>query len=209
LREFLARVSFLPSRTLPLPETAVSLSPLRTQKLNRMFDALDVNRDGVIRREDFDHRVAEVARINGWPDDAPQLAEYRRVSLEQWEGLVTMADANEDREVTREELLQSAEVFLNDRVSVRTYARGDVQLLFDAMDTDRDGKVTLAEYRRYLEVCGVDASAADAFFAHVDLDENGRLSRREMSDAVEEYLLGEDPTTPGNFLFGPLDPNGR
>jgi Ca2+-binding EF-hand superfamily protein len=182
----------------------VTLTPLRIQKLNRMFDAMDVDGDGLIRREDFIHRVAEVARLNSWTDESPELAEYRRVSFEQWEGLRAMADADEDDQVTREELLRSAEVFLSDRVSVRTYARGDVQLLFDAMDMDRDGRVTLEEYRRYLEVCGVSAGSAEAFFAHVDLDENGRLSRREMSDAVEEFLLGEDPETPGNFLFGPL-----
>src|SRR5262249_40174854 len=104
-----------------------------------------------------------------------------------------------------EELLRAAEVFLSDRESVRGYVRGDVQLLFDALDTDGDGRVTLDEYRRYLEVCGVKGSSAEAFFAHADLDENGRLTRREMADAVEEFLLGEDASAAGNYLFGPLE----
>lgn len=181
------------------------LTAFRRRKLNRMFDALDVDGDGVIRREDFERRVAAVAGVNGWSEDALQLAAYRRTCLDQWEGLAEMADADADDRVTREEFLRSAEVFLDDRESVRHYARGDVQLLFDAMDTDGDGRVTLDEYRRYLEVCGVDVRFAEAFFSHADLDDNGRLTRREMADAVEEFLLGEDADAAGSFLFGPLE----
>lgn len=181
------------------------LTGFRRRKLNRMFEALDVDGDGVIRREDFEGRVAAVARMNGWAEGTPRYADYHRTCMEQWEGLAQMADANEDDQVTREEFLRSADVFLNDRESVRHYARGDVQLLFDAMDTDGDGRVTLDEYRRYLEVCGVDVRFAEVFFAHADLDENGRLIRREMADAVEDFLLGEDPAAAGSFLFGPLD----
>ena len=181
------------------------LTPFQKRKLSRIFAVLDLNQDGLVDRADYVRRVDAVARLCQWPDDSP---EYRRnldFALEEWRSLCESADRDEDGEVTREEFLRYGETFLDDRGAVRAYARGDVQLLFDAMDLDGDGKIVLDEYRTYLEVSGVDASGAEVFFAHADLDEDGRITRAEMAHAVEEFLLSENPEAGGNYLFGPLD----
>ena len=109
--------------------------------------------------------------------------------------------------MTLEEFLRYGENFLDDRDAVRAYARGDVQLIFDAMDVDGDGRLTVAEYRAYLRACGADDAIADAFFAHADLDEDGRVTRDELSHAVQEFLLSENPDAAGNYLFGPILPD--
>jgi Ca2+-binding EF-hand superfamily protein len=126
-------------------------------------------------------------------------------SLAEWHSLRETADLDENHRVTLGEFLRFADVFLADRDAVRAYARGDVQLLFDAMDLDGDGRISADEYRDYLRVCGADTRGADAFFAHADLDENGRITRDEMTHAMEEFLTSTDPASAGNRLFGPLD----
>ena len=134
------------------------LTPLRARKLEKMFSTLDLNGDGVIGRADFLRRVEGFARLRTWTSETP---EYRRnvaYSLEEWRNLRETADIDENGTISFEEYLRFGDVFLSDRDAVRAYARGDVQLLFDAMDTDGDGKVTAAEYREYLEVCGVDTA---------------------------------------------------
>lgn len=181
------------------------LTPFQRRKLEKMFSVLDLDGDGYVERADYERRVQAFARLRGWEESDPVYARNLRFADEEWESLQESADADADDRVTREEFLRYAEVFLGDRDAVRAYARGDVQLLFDAMDGDADGKVTAAEYRAYLEVCGVDAAAADAFFAHADLNEDGFITRAEMAHAMEEFLLTEDPGAAGNFLFGPLD----
>lgn len=179
------------------------LTPFQRTKLARMFDVLDVNGDGHIGVADYMRRVEALAHLRGWSDESSEYSRNMRFALEEWQSLSESADVNDDGEVSRAEFLRYGDTFLDDRDAVRAYARGDVQLLFDAMDTDGDGKITRDEYRAYLEVCRVDASAADVFFAHADLNEDGRITRAEMAHAVEEFLLSEDPDSGGNFLFGP------
>jgi Ca2+-binding EF-hand superfamily protein len=180
------------------------LTAFQKHKIRRLFSVLDANGDGRVDRSDFMRRVEALARLRGWTEDSPEYARNRHAVLLEWESIRESADLDENGAVTAEEYLRYAEIFLDDRDAVRAYARGDVQLLFDAMDTDGDDRISVDEYRAYLEACGVDASAADVFFAHADLDEDGLLTRREMSHAVEEFLIAEDPKAGGNFIFGPL-----
>lgn len=180
------------------------LTAFQKRKLARMFAVLDLDRDGYLQRSDYTRRVDAVARMKGWTQESPEYQRNLRFALQDWEGLCESADVDQDGRVSREEFMHYADVFLDDRDAVRSYSRGDAQLLFDAMDTDGDGKISLDEYRAYLDVCGIDASAAKEFFEYADLDESGLITRTEMSHAIEEFLLSENPRAAGNLLFGPL-----
>ena len=199
-RRQLGRSAAPPTHTSP----TMPLTPLRRRKLSRMFAVLDLDGDGFVGRADFLRRVEAFARLRGWGADAPEYLRNRNASLEEWQGLCQGADVDDDGRVSRDEFLAYADTFLADRDAVRAYARGDVQLLFDAMDTDGDGVISTDEYRAYLEVCGVETDAADAFFLHAALDRDGRITRTEMSHAMEEFLVSDDPRAGGNFLFGDL-----
>lgn len=183
----------------------MALTPFRVRKLGRLFDAMDVNRDGRVERADFVRRVEALARLRGWDEKNPLMDRHLEIALDEWQNLRENADVPENGSVSREDFLHFAEVFLGDRDAIRAWARGDVQLMFDAMDADGDGRITKDEYRLYLEACGLDASGAELFFAHADLDEDDRVTRAEMTHAVEEYLVSDDPSSSSNYLFGPLD----
>lgn len=183
----------------------MALTPFQKRKLGKMFDTMDMNRDGLVERSDFRRRVDALARLRGWTEESPEYARNLEFAMDEWQSLRESADVDDDARISREEFLRYVDIFLDDRDAVRAYARGDAQLMFDAMDVDGDGRIAAAEYRIYLEACGMDASAADEFFAHADLNEDGRMTRAEMSHAMEEYLLSDDPEAGGNLLFGPLD----
>lgn len=183
----------------------MALTPFQMRKLARLFDAMDVNRDGRVERADFVRRVEALARLRGWEPSSAPWARNLEIALDEWQNLRESADVPENGSVSREGFLRYAEVFLGDRDAIRAWARGDVQLMFDAMDVDGDGRITKEEYRLYLEACGLDASGADIFFAHADLNEDHRVTRAEMTHAVEEYLVSDDPTSSSGYLFGPLD----
>lgn len=182
------------------------LTSFQRRKLARMFFVLDINRDGYIDRVDYTGRVDRLARLSGWTTGSPAYVRNLGRALDEWESLAESADTDGDGRVSLDDYLAYGDIFLDDLQAVRWYARGDAQLLFEAMDTDGDGKLTKEEYQRYLVACGTDASAASTFFAHADLDGDGMITRQEMAHAVEEFILSEDRSAPGNFLFGPLDP---
>jgi Ca2+-binding EF-hand superfamily protein len=183
----------------------MTFSSLLDRKFRRMFAVLDVNRDGVVDRRDFLQRTEACARLRGWSADTPEYERNLGFALDEWSNLRESADADDDAGVTEAEFLRYARLYLTDRDAVRAHAHGDAQLLFDTMDTDGDGRVTAQEYGTYLEICGVDRSAARAFFAHADLNEDGVITRDEMTHAVEEFLVSEDPAAGGNYLYGALD----
>lgn len=184
------------------------LTSFQKQKIRRLFAVLDVNRDGRVDRDDFIHRVEALARLRGWTRESPEYESNLHFVLEEWAAVRDSADLDESGAVGPDEFLRYAEIFLDDPDAVHAYARGDVQLMFDAMDADGDGAITLDEYRAYLAACGVDASAAEVFFGHADLDRDGAITREEMARAVEEFLTAEDPRAAGNFMFGPVDGEG-
>jgi Ca2+-binding EF-hand superfamily protein len=186
----------------------VPLSGLQQQKLSHMFALLDLDGDGRLEQRDYVGRVEALARLRGWSRDSAVYQRNLGHALEEWENLCESADTNQDGRVTLDEFLRFGATYLDDRDAVRSWARGDVQLLFDAIDTDSDGRISIDEYRVYLEVYGADASAAETFFAHADLDEDGRITRAEMAHAFEEFFLSSDPAAAGNLLFGPLDAPG-
>ncbi len=183
------------------------LTTFQKRKLATMFAALDINHDGVIELLDYTRRVGAIAHLKGWMPDSDLYARNFAFALAEWGNLAESADSNQDGRVTLEEFLRYGEAFLDDRDAVRAYARGDVQLIFDAMDADGDGRITMDEYRAYLQACGADDTIAQAFFAHADLDEDGRVTRAELSHAVEEFLLSQNPDAAGNYLFGPIVPD--
>ncbi len=182
------------------------LTTFQRRKLATMFAALDLDRDGVLELHDYTRRVGAVAKLKGWMPDSPLYARNFAFALAQWGNLAEYADSNVDSRVTLAEFLRYGEQYLSDPAAAHDYAKGDIQLIFDAMDADGDGRLTVAEYRAYLRACGADDAIAQAFFAHVDLDEDGRITREELARAVEDFLLSQNPDAAGNYLFGPIVP---
>jgi len=93
--------------------------------------------------------------------------------------------------------------------------QGEADALFDKIDTDRDGAVSVEEFKRYLN--GLKDAWATSFidiFSLFDLDASGELSREELREAWVKY---EDPglrlalglgTSEADIIFDQIDSNG-
>jgi hypothetical protein len=66
-------------------------------------------------------------------------------------------------------------------------ARDRLTILFDLWDEDRDGELSLAEFRNAMRMSGLRISEADtdAFFNLADFDHSRRLSLEELLDAIK------------------------
>lgn len=66
-------------------------------------------------------------------------------------------------------------------------ARDRLTILFDLWDEDRDGELSLAEFRNAMKMCGLKISEADieAFFNLADVDYSHRLTLEQLLDAIK------------------------
>src|SRR5690606_12717973 len=131
------------------------LTPFQKHKIRRLFSVLDVNRDGRVDRNDYVRRVQALAKLSGWAEGSPEYERNLHYVLQEWESVRDSADLNDSGAVTVDEFLRYADIYLDDPDAVSAYARADVQLLFDAMDTDADNAITVNECRAYLKACRV------------------------------------------------------
>ena len=161
------------------PDRAVDAARMRGQTARLMFAHLDADLSGLLEGDELEDLPEDLDR-NG--DGHLTLSEYVRI-------------ANSDETVVLEERLDSS-VFLTTRVD----EDGDLSRLLDGQnpfefDTDGDRRLDRKEMLR-------------AFFAALDLDDDGRLSMAELSrhpGELRQLRLGGESA---KRLFGRVDDNG-
>jgi Ca2+-binding EF-hand superfamily protein len=79
-------------------------------------------------------------------------------------------------------------------------------LLFDAMDTNNDGHISLSEFKIYLNIFAPDIEEDKIAhsFDTIDTDKNGEISREEFLAAGNDFLQGVEETEVSKVFFGPL-----
>ena len=79
-------------------------------------------------------------------------------------------------------------------------------LLFDAIDTNKDGHISVNEFKVYFSVIAPNTSEAEVVhsFNAVDTDKNGEISCEEFMDAAEDFLHGVEETELSKVFFGHL-----
>jgi len=99
------------------------------------------------------------------------------------QGLLTLLDSNNDRQIQATELRQMVQT--------------TVQSSFAAADTNRDGQMSPSELNA--AVAGAARAAGQAAYQQADTNSDGQLSRDEFDKAIIE---------PANMVFQILDSNG-
>jgi len=74
--------------------------------------------------------------------------------------------------------------------------------MFDAVDLDGDGVISIKEYNIVLKAQGCSDEDSRHAFAKLDLDGDGRISREEYARAIYDYHVSNDPNAPGNWFYG-------
>ncbi len=106
-------------------------------------------------------------------DQKIQASEVRQAVQTGVQALFTLADTNQDGQLTPYEL----------NAAVGEVARSTVQTVFQAADTDRNGELSLAEYDKAL------AEPAHSLFRVIDADNNNQISLAELERA--ERILAD------------------
>jgi Ca2+-binding EF-hand superfamily protein len=178
------------------------LSELQRKKLVGTFRKLDIDQNGRVEREDFDGAARRIADVRGVGSSSPQ---YKAL-LSRYEGIwQELRDGVGSEHITLDEWLAYHEDLLSDRDRLEEGIVGLANVIFDVLDADGDGLITRDEYRKYLEAHGLDAARADEVFQRLDRNDDGYISRAEVEHIVVDYYFKEDPSSPIELIFGPVD----
>ena len=156
-------------------------------RIKGFFDRVDENRNGTIEVADF---TSMLENFNREVKPDPKLYEnLRQVVMEH----IAAMGVTPGNKVTKDEYVNNvanmAVVEHAKRMNGEKMSLAKVNdALYDAFDTNRDGAVTLEEFRTVMKVAyGCDAEEADATFRLIDTNKNGKMERKELTDYELNY----------------------
>lgn len=181
------------------------LSPLQQQKLTRYFRVYDVDDDGAIGPRDFERVLENLRVLHGLDPDAPALSGLREAYLVRWEAMRSSADADRDGGVDLKEWLAYWDELLSDGARYENEVAGLVDRLYALFDTDESGGIEVEEFCDFYGAYGLRAELAREVFRALDVDADGTFTRTELAEMANQFYRSDDPSDPGNLLYGPLD----
>lgn len=185
----------------------MNISPFLDKKLSRRFKTYDFDGNHYIEKADFEQSVTKLCAEFGHGPDSPKRQRLQALYTQLWEKLVSSADANADGRISEDEYKQA---FVNGLlVTPKNFEQLYIpfnEALIAIIDTDEDGRITLAEDVRWKKaIMNMSESDIRAAFPRIDQNGNGYITANEFLDAARQYYFNDDPQSIGSWLFGPLD----
>jgi len=184
------------------------LGQRQQEKLDRLFQLIDIDRSGFIEFSDMQGVMSRTLTPagHGAGDPVHDAAEVLLRWL--WESLKGEADTNSDEKISTAEWTAMWTAQLTSDEPGETFAdlpalvRRIHLVLAQALGINSQSGADLATYQRFLAPYGESVSAqAESAFHALDIDGNGLISIDELRQLTAEYFLSNDEA-PGNALFG-------
>ena len=185
---------------------AFKLGDLQRRKAVHYFDLIDEDENGLIEPADFQMRADRLAESFDI-SDPDEREEVRRHIMTWWEHLATLADANGDERITREEWQMYWKRFKiavsmgSGSQAIETLDRV-ARATFQAIDRSGSGRITEDEFSNWLAAWDIEDHSY--VFGRLDRDDKGYLTEDDLTDATNEFYLSNHADAPGNVLYGKL-----
>lgn len=177
------------------------ISEFHKAKLKVHHRVLDADQSGFVEEKDFEIFAENFAKIRGYTVGSPQhsdlLSKFRTV----WENYWAPADADGDGKVSADEFCQA----LDSAISSGNTSDELMPALFDLVDQNEDGTISLDEHKMFFIALGIDAEQSLVVFAKLDTDRDGFLSKEEFLQAGRDFFFADEKDAPGNWFWGPVE----
>ncbi|GAA1275862.1 calcium binding protein CalD [Sphaerisporangium rubeum] len=158
------------------------------------FDITDIDQDGFLGKEDMDLAGPLVADRLGLPAEAPARDRLRDAYLRVWESVLTAVGADASGRVSRRRYVEYAASPRLDRTGFIVHIVWPItEALWDALDTDGDQRLSMAEYLHLWSAYEVETSEAREAFILLDTDGDGHLGKDEFAQAMYDFYFSLDP----------------
>ena len=179
----------------------MALTAFQERKLTALFRVLDIDRDGGLGQADHVVLLNNLAAVRGWALGTPEYEGFVNRMAFVWSELATNADRSGKGSVSLEDWLAYNDELLSGRLEANAVLTAATTIL-EAIDKNGDGQISLPEYKLFFHVYGISPDGVDAIFAGLDLDGDGFISHAEMRRHCMDFWTSDDPTKPGNRVFG-------
>jgi Ca2+-binding EF-hand superfamily protein len=176
----------------------VSTNPQIAVRFADLFDALDTDGDKSVTWADYQRLVDRYLSGYGLEASAPKAQAIQTAYESLWHKLV---QATEQDSLNRDRFVAAMHEASEDR-SRSNAAEAVAEAVFDLLDADGDGRISLDEFLVYANALGAREEDARKRFSHVDTDGDGYISREEFVLSARQFLFGDDLDSPGGFVFG-------
>ncbi|MEU9231473.1 EF-hand domain-containing protein [Streptomyces subrutilus] len=180
---------------------------LLDRKLERSFNRLDADGNGVIDATDIIALGSRLLTALSEPDDSPKAEAVMQGIANFWQDLFTELDVDRDNKVTPEEYkVGMTRLYEKGGPAYDRSLRPMMQAILTVVDTDNDGRISPEEFHRAQEAFDTELSPedAEALFRRIDANGDGTLTVDELLDAVRDYYTGTEEDAPRNLFFGEL-----
>ncbi len=178
------------------------LSELQKKKLTYYFNTFDADKNGFLEKSDFDKIVNGFAEAYKIKKDSETYQYISSTYAKRWDALVKEGDTNADNKVSLDEWLSYQDKLLNDPESDFLWLK-ITSMFLDIQDVDKDGSISLEEYKTVYKVYGIgNESLAAEIFTKLDFDGDGKISKNDAMNLVADFYLSNNPQAPGNLFFG-------
>ena len=171
------------------------------RKLRTRCHRFDMNHDGYLSREDFE-LVAKrlVENASGITKEKTEEIHAAFLSIADLIGLKPGV------KIPLDEAAKIGSDHYLSPTSKKPTAHHD--LLFNCIDTNSDGHISIEEFKVYFKVVGNDMSDEEIkhSFDAIDSNGNGEISREEFVAAAKDFYFGVEETEVSNAFYGKLLP---
>ena len=179
------------------------LTDLQKRKLTRFFNVWDANSDGAITKQDPKQVAQNLAGLQGLEPGSPQYEAFYSGFMLYQNDFIQAVDMDESGRVTLEEWLAYHDEMLQSEERFQGTALMAIQAMFQLMDRNADGEISLEEYGEWMRAFGVEEQTiTDEVFQKLDINGDGTLSQEETLQLTREFFYSDDPDARGNWALG-------
>ena len=173
------------------------------RKMRTRMSRLDINKDGYISREDFELMGKKLAEHSGMTEEQAQATTREFLKVADMINLKPGVKKPLEEAAKRANESHCSLMSSDEKISL---VNGVHNMLFDAIDTNKDGHISIKEFKVYLNLIapGVKEDEIVHSFDAIDADKNGEISREEFLAAAQDFLLGVEETELSKAFLGPL-----
>ena len=180
----------------------MTLTEFQRKKLKKLFDAYDFDSSQSIASSDFHAFIDDLAGKLGYQGGSEDYERVKAVFLDFWKGLHQKVGLTQDEEITFDAWLSYFDELLQHENFPSAGIEGSVELVFNILDKNADGKISLEEYTHLLNTWGISEAEINGIYSKLDLNGDGSLTREELSQLYHQFYYSNDPNEPGNSIHG-------